>query len=129
MARYVMHDDRRWKIAATCTIDDEPAYALVRRTPRRPEPFARCFARVSDCQPDQHEPRRVFKDEIGSLAFYPRRGVIEVREKHARKPYVTSVAGIITMCARAEANRKALDQQFKRRVKLLRATKQPHRGQ
>jgi hypothetical protein len=112
-----MHDDRRWQIAGETDIDGEPAYWLQRRTPKRPEPFARCFARVVDCQPDQHEPRRVFKDEVGSLIFYPRRGVIEVRIRHSRRPYVTSIPGIITMCARAEASRKALDRQFKRRTR------------
>jgi len=39
--RYVMHDERRWKIAVETTLDDEPAYELVRRTPKRPATFAR----------------------------------------------------------------------------------------
>ncbi len=114
--RRVQHDGHRWRIVSNALLDEKPAYELERRTPRGANPITRCVAWVSDCQPDSHEPRRVFRDDTGSLAFYPRRGVIEVRVKHARRPTITTIAGIIVMCARAEANRKALDRAFKRRT-------------
>ena len=35
----------------------------------------------------------------------------------ARKPFLTSISGILMMCARAEASRKALDKAHKRRTR------------
>jgi hypothetical protein len=113
---YVQHDGARWRVVGFVEIDGEAGYELARRVAVPARRVVHIFARVSDCQPDAHEPRRVFRDPVGSVAFFPKRGVIEVRMKHGRKPYLTSISGIITMCARAAAVRRALDRAYKRRV-------------
>lgn len=125
--KFVMHDGVRWRVNAEITIDDEPGYELSRRVPvvkklgndivERTVKSIRLDARARDCDPDQHEPVRVFRDSKAVVRFYPKRGIVKVSVPHGRTKYETTLVGILQMCARAEASRRARDKAFAKRTR------------
>lgn len=117
MSKYVQHDGFRWRVAGEHLLDDDPAYELVRRTPRSPSPFARCYARVSDCQPDAHEPVRVLRDSEAVLRFNVKRKTVTLSEPRSRRKIVTSLGGILAMALRQQAQNRKRDKEFNRRTR------------
>jgi hypothetical protein len=123
--RLVKHDDAVWKIVDENILDDRRAYELERREiaswqtidgVRRPVwRRVRLSAFADECVPITVNRKRSFKDADGSITFEG--GIVKVRVKGARKFWTTSIAGIITMCARAEAGRAKLEREFKRRTR------------
>lgn len=125
--RYVMHDGYRWRVLQAITIDDEPGYELSRRVPvrknlgggvvERTVKSLRIDARVRDCDPDQHNPVRVWRNGDAVLRFYPKSGVVKISLPRGRSKFETTLKGIFQMAARAEASRKALEKAHRRRTR------------
>lgn len=113
-AHYVMHDGARWRVREEYEEDGEQWYDLVQR--RRPgQPGLKgLVARVADCQPDTHEPVRVWRDDDAVIRYYTKRGIVKVSVPRGRTRFMTTLKGILQMCAHAEAARKARDRAFKR---------------
>ena len=128
MAKYVKHDDARWRVTGEHQLDGLPAYFLSRRTPLRASLHEAGRSRVigwktvelvayqRDCAPIEQGRKRRFRDDDGVIEF-DSRGNITVRQKGGRKRYVTSIRGIIQMCAWREAQNKKRDRDFKRRTR------------
>ena len=72
MAKYVMHDEARWRVLADTTLDDEPAYELTRRILQKTgnglkQSAFTITARVRECGPDQHERTRTWRNAEAKL--------------------------------------------------------------
>lgn len=116
MSKYVQHDGYRWKVAEHTDIDGDPAYRLERRVPGEVG-FKLVFARVSDCQPDAHEPIRTIKDAKGVLRYNTRTGVVTIKERGRRKGYTTTLGGILRALAWQNAANLARDRAHRRRLR------------
>ncbi len=125
--KFVTHDGVRWRVVRDIRIDDEPGYELARsvmirtygegdQMTCRPR-ILRIIARVLDCQPDQHEPKRVIKDDKVTLIYNVIRKTVLLRERGLKKHYTTTLSGLLAMCTRQEALNKARDKAFKRRTR------------
>lgn len=113
-ARYVKHDGYTWRIIDEGMLDDEHGYTLHRRIPGRKNPII-IVARASECDPVTPDRRRRFRDDDGVIEFNAR-GEVVLREKGRRKRYTTSIKGLLTMCARAEAARLQAERAHRRRI-------------
>jgi hypothetical protein len=114
---YVMHDRARWRVREQYEDDGEQWYSLVkRRRPGQPG-LMEIAARVADCDPDTHEPVRVWRNDKAVIRFYPRTGVVTVAEPRRRPSFSTTLAGIFAMCARQQGAILARDRAFRKRTR------------
>lgn len=121
MTHYVYHDGARWKVADDTTIDGEPGYELVRsfsNWDRANRVITRrvttVFARVSECDPDTHQPKRVIRQDGLVLTFQT--GVVTIKEKGRRTGHTATLKGLYQALAWQAARIKARDKAFKRRT-------------
>lgn len=125
MARYVVTEDARWKVVGEILIDDKPGYDLERWVLVRKKVDGKWHlsrkkltlaAFESDCLPDNHEPVRVWRDDDAVVRFFTKQKIVKVGEPGRKPRYQTSLKGILLMCGRAEANRKALEKAWRKRT-------------
>lgn len=96
---YVMHDDQRWRVVCTTTLDDDPAYELQRTEPGLTG-YHVIVARVSECELCVNKPRtRRLKDE-GFVLEFSERGA-SIRKARSRLRYPVSLAGIFSAAVKA----------------------------
>lgn len=123
--KYVQHDEKRWKVHKAVTLDEQPAYDLVRYTivwdaARTKHQIRKLniVAYADECTPDQREPIRTLKDGGVVLKYNTVRKTVYLRERGRRKGYSTTLAGLLTMCLRQEAANRQREKEFKRRKRI-----------
>lgn len=103
---YVMHDDKRWRVAETYEEDGEQWYRLVTSAPGGKHQRT-VYARVRECSPWLRPHRRTIEGET-SLA---------VRLKcKGRRRVDTTLGAILSALAVANGLRTLRDRQFRRRT-------------
>jgi hypothetical protein len=116
MSKHVMHDDKRWRVARTTEIDDAPGYVLERRQPFTGKTET-VYARVADCQSDQHERVRTIRDEDAVLRYNVTRGIVTLSAPRSRAKIQCTLGGLLAMALRQRAINLKRDRDFKRRTR------------
>lgn len=116
--RYVMHDGARWRVREEFEDDGEQWYDLVkRRRPGQPG-LTGIVARVSECGPDTHEPKRVLRAEGVTLTFNVARNIVKIRKGRGKAIELT-LPGLYQAAAWQAARVTQRDRAFKRRTRRL----------